>query len=376
MSMNEVKLPFNARLAYTLICILLIIYIARIGNELIIPLFFAFLVSIMLLPIASHLEKWRFPRGLAAFTVVLLFVILLVGVMMLMGSQMGAFVADFPQLQTQLVHSLNGLQSWINMEFHINSARQMQYLEQLGMSTLGTATSFLSTTLLSISSLLIFIIFVLIYTFFLLLYRSLLVTFLIRLFREKHRDKLLGVIVETRLIIKGYVSGLMIEMVVVAVVNCAMFHILGIKYATLLGIMAALLNIIPYLGIYIATFISMLITATNSTFGAALQVAIGLLAVHFLDSNVLLPRIVGSKVKINALVTILGVIAGNLVWGVPGMFLAIPAIAIMKIIFENVESLQPWALLLGDVTLKKQKRRENGAPPPPAASEEAIQPKA
>lgn len=353
--MNEIKLPFNARLAFTLICILLIIYIARIGHELIIPLFFAFLVAIMLLPIAAQLEKWRFSRGLAAFTVVFLFVILLVGVLMLMGTQMGSFVADFPQLQTQLVHSLNGLQTWINEEFHINAARQMDYLEQLGMSTLGTATSFISTTLLSISSLAIFIIFVLIYTFFLLLYRSLLLTFLIRIFREKHREKLLGVIVQTRVIIKGYVSGLMIEMIVVAVVNCTMFHILGIKYATLLGIMAALLNIIPYLGIYIATFITMLITITNSAVGTTLQVGIGLLVVHFLDSNILLPRIVGSKVKINALVTILGVIAGNLVWGVPGMFLAIPAIAIMKIVFENIEPMQPWALLLGDAVMPKKK---------------------
>lgn len=353
--MNQVKLPFNARLAYTLLCIILIIYVARLGHELIIPLAFAMLVSIMLLPMANQLEKWRFSRGLAAFTVIFLFVILLLGILLLLAAQMGSFVADFPQLQQQLLTSLNSLQEWINVKFHIDTARQMDYLEQMAMGTLGSATGFISSTLLSLSSLLIFVIFVLLYSFFLLLYRSLIFTFLIRLFREKHRDKLLDVVMQTRYIIKGYVSGLMIEMLVVAVVNCAMLWIFGVKYATLLGIMAALFNLIPYLGIYVATIICMLLTLTNSSLAAAIQVGAGLLLVHFLDSNILLPRIMGSKVKINALVTILGVVSGNLIWGVPGMFLAIPFIAILKIVFEHIEYMHPWALLLGDVTLKRKK---------------------
>lgn len=370
--MNEVKLPFNARLAFTLLSLILLMYIARLGHELLVPLAFAFLIAIMLLPIASFLEKHRFSRGLAALTCILLVVILLFGISMLLTTQMGTFVADFPHLQQQLLHTITDLQAWINMKFHIDAARQMDYLEQLAMGTLGSATAFVSTALLSLSSLLIFIIFVLLYTFFLLLYRSLLVTFLITVFDSKHRETLLSVIVETRLIIKGYVTGLMIEMVVVAFVNCALFWILGIKYATLLGIMAAIFNIIPYLGIYVATIISMLLTLTNSSLSTTIQVGVGLLVVHFLDSNVLLPRIVGSKVKINALVTILAVVAGNLLWGVPGMFLAIPFIAILKIVFENIEQMKPWAILLGDAALKKVKVRHTSEGESAAA--EAVAP--
>jgi predicted PurR-regulated permease PerM len=353
--MNEVKLPFNVRLTFTLLSILLIIFIARLGHELIVPLIFALLVSIMLLPLANQLEKWRFSRGAAALTVILLFVIALAGVLTLLISQMGSFVADFPELQAQLLKSLNSLQVWVNAHFHINSRKQMNYLEQFAMGTLGSATTFLSTALYSVSSLVIFVIFVLLYSFFLLFYRRMLVAFLIRVFNDEHRDKLQDVIVQTQFIIKGYVTGLMIEMIVVAIVNCLIFWILGIKYAMLLGIMAAILNIIPYLGIYIAIVISMLITLTNSAVPTTLQVGICLLLVHFLDSNILLPRIVGSKVKINALVTILGVVAGNLIWGVSGMFLAIPVIAILKIVFEHIDYMHPWALLMGDVTLEKKK---------------------
>ncbi len=147
----------------------------------------------------------------------------------------------------------------------------------------------------------------------------------------------------------------MIEMVVVAILNCSLLLILGVKYALLLGIMAALFNIIPYLGIFTAIIISMLVTLTTAaSVVVMLQVGIALFLVHLLDSNILLPRIVGSKVKINALVTIVGVVCGSMLWGIPGMFLAIPVIAIMKITFERIDALKPWALLLGDMPAKKK----------------------
>lgn len=355
--MNDSKLPFNARLTYSLLSLVLVVYIARIGAEIIIPLVFAFLVAIMMLPLASLLEKWNCSRGLAAFISVALFVIVLLSVLFLLGTQMGAFLSDIPQLQEQLLRSLNSMQEWISVEFNINAHKQLDYLEQLAVGTLGSATTFISHTLLSVTSMLIFIVFVLLYSFFLLLYRSLLITFLVRLFQEKHRERLLDVIGQTRYIIKSYVSGLMIEMVVVAILNCVIFWILGIKYATLLGIMAAIFNLIPYLGIFTAIVLSMLVTFTTGSLADTIQVGIALLLVHFLDSNILLPRIVGSKVKINALVTIIGVVTGNLLWGVPGMFLAIPIIAIIKIIFEHIDSMQPWAILLGELPAVKKKKR-------------------
>lgn len=356
--MTEQKLPFNARLAFTLLSLVLIVYIAHFSASITIPLAFASLVAIMLLPLASRLETWGCPRGLAAFIAVLLFVIGLSGLLALLTSQMGAFVSDFPNLQQQLMKSLDSLQIWINERFHINAHKQMDYLEQFALGTLGSATTFLSQTFGAVSSMVIFFVFVLLYSFFILLYRSLLITFLIRLFREQHRDKLLDVIKQTRFIIRSYASGLLIEMLVVAIMNCSIFWILGIKYATLLGVMAAVFNLIPYLGIITATIICMVITLTSGTPGASLQVGIALFIVHFLDSNILLPRIVGSKVKINALVTLISVVTGNLLWGIPGMFLAIPIIAMLKIIFEHIDTMKPWAILLGELPAKPKVKKK------------------
>jgi predicted PurR-regulated permease PerM len=205
-------------------------------------------------------------------------------------------------------------------------------------------------TFATLSGTLIWMVLVPIYTFLLLLYRDLVKRFLISSFREEYAAIVQGVLTKTKVVIRGYITGLFIEMVIVAIMNCTGFFILGVKYALLLGVIAALLNVIPYLGIFIACLLSMLITFTTNSPATVLGVAIVLVIVHLLDSNILLPRVVGSKVKINALFTILGVVIGSALWGIPGMFLAIPFVAILKVIFDAVENLQAWGLLLGDDT--------------------------
>jgi predicted PurR-regulated permease PerM len=162
------------------------------------------------------------------------------------------------------------------------------------------------------------------------------------------------VITETRLLANGYIVGLLIEMVIVAVLNCTAFLIFGVKYALLLGILAAVMNIIPYLGIYTSAAIAALITLSNSSPAHALGVIIILLAIHVVDANVLMPRIVGRRVKMNPLITIAAVLVGELLWGIPGMFLFIPLAGILKIIFERVDGLKPWAILMGTETEAKQ----------------------
>ncbi|MFY0256104.1 AI-2E family transporter [Chitinophaga sp. 30R24] len=354
--MNDLKLPFNVRLTFALLSIVLVIYIAHIGSGIIVPMIFAFLIAVMLLPVVHQFEKWHLPRGVAAILAVLLFIIMIVLIMLLLAKQMEAFISDFPQLQQKLVLAINSMQDWVNMKFHINSSTQISYLEKAVMGTLGSATSFISQTFLSLSSLLIFILFVFLYAFFILYYRRLLIAFLIKIFSDEHREKVMTVISSIRNIIKSYVGGLMIEMVIVACLNTTLLFILGIKYAILLGVMAAIFNIIPYVGIFTGAVLIILVTLATGTPIQVLQAGVALFLVHLLDSNILFPSIVGSKVKINALITIIGVVLGNMLWSIPGMFLAIPTIAIIKIICENIPEMHPWTILLGDMPKTKVKK--------------------
>jgi putative permease len=150
---------------------------------------------------------------------------------------------------------------------------------------------------------------------------------------------------------------LLLEMAIVSVACCLALWILGIKYAILLGLITGLFNIIPYIGIFTALLLSTVVTFATAGATKLLLVIATILGIHLVDSNVLLPVIVGSKVRINAFITVLGVIIGEAVWGIPGTFLAIPIIAIAKIVFDRIEPLKPWGLLFGD-------EKDEKAPPP------------
>ena len=222
-------------------------------------------------------------------------------------------------------------------------------------SKIETATpKAIGATVLSLSSVLLFLVFIIFDTFFLLFYRRMLLKFLVDIFKEKNAPIVYDIVEKVQNIIRKYIIGLLLEMATVAIVCCGVFLLLGIKYAILLGLITALFNIIPYIGIFTALLLNVIITfATTAIATKVLLVVITVVSMHLIDSNILLPMIVGSKVKINAFITLLGVVIGEMIWGIPGMFLSIPVIAIAKIIFDRVEKLNAWGHLLGDE--KKEK---------------------
>ncbi|RFM30653.1 AI-2E family transporter [Deminuibacter soli] len=340
-----------------IVLIFLILYMAQ---GICVPLSFAGLFAIILSAPCGYLERKGVPKGIAALISLLAALIVMFVVLYFISSQIMSFKNELPALTSQLQSSILDLENWAREKFNLSSDSMREMLHSATSQTLSHTTSLVSFTVSTLSGAVIYLVLIPIYTFLLLLYRRLIVQFLVASFQQKHTAVVYSVLQQTKHVIKGYVVGLLIEMVIVAIMNCAGFFILGVKYALLLGVIAAILNIIPYLGIFTACMLSILITYTTNGAATVLGVAITLVVVHLIDSNILLPKVVGSKVKINALVTILGVIVGSTLWGIPGMFLAVPIIAILKVIFDHVEDLKPWGLLLGDEpkpvkVLKKQK---------------------
>ena len=341
-------LPFGARLSYSLLGIVLILLLLREGQTIFIPMSFAGLLTMLLITPCNFLEKKGVPRGIAALISILVAVFLVTTVLYVISSQIISFRKDMPALIAQFSDELDKIQLWIKHRFHMTSTGMRQLLNSAKDQTISSTGSIVGTTVSSLSTTLLYAVLIPIYTFLLLLYRGLVVRFLVRSFLEEHKSRVYDILEKMRHVIKNYIVGLLIEMVIVAFLNCAGFFILGVKYALLLGVIAALLNLIPYLGIFTALILSALITFTTNTPGTVLGLVIVLVSVHLIDSNILLPRVVGSKVRINALATILGVVVGEMLWGIPGMFLAVPIVAVLKVIFDGVDSLQPWGILLGD----------------------------
>ena len=343
------QIPFYARLALILICLIGLGYLAMLGENILAPLILGLLFAILLLPLADFLErKLHLPRVATSIISVVLMVVVVASVMYFIGSQLSFLIKEWPQLQGQLQLTITNLQHWIDHTFHIRISKQISYISSFTSKVIAASSTMIGAALLSFSSLLFFFIFTLLYTFFLLFHRKRLVEFLIASFDKKHSEVVLAVINQIQYMIKKYIIGLFIEMVVVALISGLLFWIIGSKFVLLLALITGIFNVIPYIGIFTALLLSTLITFATATPIMALLMALSVLAVHLLDSNILMPVILGSKVRINALVIIIGVIVGEMLWGIAGMFVAIPIIAIMKIICDNVESLYPWAILLGD----------------------------
>jgi putative permease len=341
--------PFYTKLAMVLISLIALFYIAIWGKTFLAPLIFALLFAVLLLPVANFIEKrFHFPRSMAALLSVLLLVSSLVGLFYLVGSQISSLADDWPQFKQQVLTSVNNLQQWISMRFHVRIKQQNNYVNNAAAKLMETGSSMIGDALVSLSSLVLFLVFIMIDTFFLLYYRRLIVRFLVAVFKEENSVIVYDIIAQIQTRIRQYILGLVLEMVIVAAATCLALWILGVKYAILLGLLTGLFNIIPYIGIFTATLLSTLVTFATAGATKLLLVIGTILGIHLIDSNVLLPVIVGSKVRVNALITVLAVIIGEAVWGIPGTFLALPVVAIAKIIFDRIESLKPWGMLFGD----------------------------
>ena len=351
------NLPFYIKLAAVLFSLFALGYLVIIAKEILSPLIFSCLFSILLLPLAQFFEnRLRLPRSAASMLSVLLLLSFIGGLIYVIGSQIADLAKDWPEFQAQISRSLWEFRGWVQDNFHITRGKQLHVVNSAASKVLSPDAAAVGATVLSLSSILLFLVFTFIYSFFFLLYRSLIMKFLESVFLEENKTMVHQIIEQVQFIIRKYIIGLLIEMAIVAAGVSVAFSIMGVKYAILLGLITGLFNVIPYIGIFTALVISSVVTlGTSPDSTRVIWVMITLVVTHLVDSNVLLPLVVGSKVRINALITVLGVVIGEMIWGIPGMFLSIPVIAVLKIIFDRVESLQSWGIILGDED-KKQNR--------------------
>jgi len=357
MSLKKIGAPFYERLSLVLVGLIALVYLVILGKELLDPLVFGFLFAILLLPVAEFWEKkLRFPRALASFFAIVLLIAFVYAVSYLVGSQISKLAGDWPMLKSQVSQSVDDISAWTQHAFGITATRQATIINNTKNEIMSSGSSVVGETFGAISSLMLFYLFILIFTFFILLYRRLLLQFVVWVFNHENAPIVHDIVENIQSILRKYILGLLLEMLVVATLACSAFWIIGIKYAVLLGILVGLFNLIPYLGIFTALLLTGLITFATGTIAQALWASGSVLGIHLLDSNILLPTIVGSKVKLNALVTFLGIILGEMIWGLSGMFLSIPMMAIIKIIFDRVESLKPWGYLLGSGQEEKEQK--------------------
>lgn len=343
------ELPLTVRRSIELLGLCLIGALLAIGQNIIMPVLMAFFLSIVLLPVYRFLRSKKFPEVLSIFLPILMVAVLIAGIVWFFSSQVSRLVADFPQIQKNISAHLNSLSSWINQKTDFSTQEQLKFLKDQSNKLITYAGNVASGAALSVTSAFIFLGLIPIYIYLFLSYKNLLLRFVFLWFETEQHKKVEEAMKETESIIKSYLIGLMIQIAYITILLGGILMIVGIKHAILIGVIFAILNLIPYVGALIGNLIGVLLTLTASQEVWPIFTVLGVIAlVQFLDNNILMPRIVGSKVKINAFAAILGVFIAGSLTGVTGMFLALPIIAVLKIIFDRSDMFKPWGVLLGD----------------------------
>ncbi len=358
--MSTTSLPFYAKLCLHLINLFILGVLIYTGSSILMPLCFAIVLAMLLLPVVNWLIRKGVPGVLSMLMAILMAALFVGGIIYFLSSQVAGFMNDLPAIKIKLNQHLSTLQDWINDQLNISTKQQEAAVESAKENMQQSGSSGMGTALMGIANALVMLILLPIYTFLILYYRKLIHKFLLDVFTERHRSKVEDVLTESKTIVQGYMVGLLLEMAIVTGLNTAGFLVIGIQYAVFLGVFAAVLNLIPYIGMLIASVICMAVTLTTSNnIGDIIWVGVILIVVQFIDNNFIMPYIVSSKVRINALVSIIGVLIGGALAGLSGMFLSIPGIAILKVIFDRVDGLEPWGDLLGDDQPVLTKKRQN-----------------
>jgi AI-2 transport protein TqsA len=340
------QFPLYVKAPLVLLGLALLVMTLHIASDIIFPLFFAAIFAIMLHPVEQWLLRRRVPPLLAITLTVVLGVTALLGLLYFIYLEASQLSSQMPLFKQKFAQTTTQVHEWLQNRFGLSDQKLQGWVSEAG----NKASSLLGGTLSAVSGLLVVATLIPVYIFLLFLYQRRLVDFLIQAFSGRQQDSgVTEVLRESKAAIQSYMVGLLIEGSIVAALNVAALLVLGIPYALLLGVLGALLNFIPYVGGLMAIALPVLMAfVTKQGYGYPLGVVAVYMLIQFIDNHFLIPRIVASKIKVNALVAIVGVLVGNAIGGVAGMFLALPVIAILKIVFDRIQPLKPWGMLLGD----------------------------
>ena len=342
------RLPLYLKLSSVTLGLLAFFYILFLGQDILVPLTFSWILAILLNPVVNFLTKRKINRVIAITMAVILFLVIVGAILFFIGSQFSMFRDSFPQLKVKFNDLLNQGLSWFSNCFNIGKYKVNAWVAEQKVQGMHTASGMIGDTVTSIGGTLIVLVLIPIYIFLFLFYKPLLLEFVAELFSSEKHKIVADVLHQTRTLIQNYLVGLLIEMVIVAAMNSTALLILGIKYAILLGVIGAILNLIPYIGGIIAIALPMVMGLLTENPASAFFVLIAYMIIQVIDNNFLVPKIVASKVKVNALVSIVVVLIGGALWGVAGMFLSIPLTAIVKVIFDRIPALKAFGFLIGD----------------------------
>lgn len=342
--------PFWLRSTVTLAGLSLLIVMLNYGKFILMPLSFAAFLSMLMSPAVNWLEKKGLNRALSISITMFLAIAALVGVISLISSQFVQFAERVPEVTERLkVTIVDGIQ-FLEDRIGISQEQQSNYLEKGVSNLIDRSGSYVSSIVGATTSTFTLLALLPIFTFFMLYYKDMYHTFFHKVFEQKDRlNRIDEVIDNVQDVTQNYLVGLLTVIGILAIMNITGLLIVGLEHAFFFGFFAALMAIIPYIGIFIGglpPFLFALLLGESIWQPVFVITVFGI--VQFLEGNFITPRIVGSKVSINPFMALLALIIGGEIWGISGMILFVPFIGILRVIFEEIDGMRPYGYILGN----------------------------
>ncbi len=342
------NIPFYIKFSIFFVGILAFGFLSYIGQDIIMPIFFALLIAILLDPMVSFFQRLKLPRTVAITLALTVGILFLSGLIYFFMVQLSLFNESLPMFKEKFNIVLDQSKNWVSSEFNISMNAIDTQIDNWSKSLFEGTGAVIGYTVMTLTELIVVWLLIPVYAYLFLYYQKLFLGFIEQVSEKENQKTIKEVMTEGNKMIQSYLVGLVLEIIIMSVLNSVGLLILGIESAILLGIIGALLNVIPYIGGVVSTALPMLVAiVTQDAFISPLLVLGVYLLIQFIDNNFIIPLVVASRVKINALVSIIVVLIFGALFGISGMFIAIPLTAIVKIIFDRIEPMKPYGLLIG-----------------------------
>lgn len=341
--------------ALIIFCAIAFTFILIWGKQIFMPLAFSLLLTFLLHPICNYFER----RMSTEISIILIFVIItavIAGIFYFFVDQFISIASGLQKLSSDITNIYDTSLQWLSEKMNISEAEGEELIKEKASDVAQSPIKMVGTGVLESTYILMNFVFVALYTFFFLLYRRAFKNFIISRFPKEDKREVELVIKKVQRMIINYLGGLMIVIGIMAVLNSAGLLIIGVENAIFWGIFAAMMVIIPYIGTFIGAILPILhVTITGDSWWQPVSVAILFIVVQFLEGNIITPKIVGSSVKLNPLAAIIGVVFGGMVWGIAGSILAMPFLALARILFNHIDGLKDLGNLLDSDIYKREK---------------------
>jgi predicted PurR-regulated permease PerM len=337
------------RVSYAMLSIFLFIYGIIVIRNFLYPIAFGFVLAYLLYPVANWLEKKKIPRILANLITIFSSLFILGSLFIIAYTTISPIARDMPKLLKTGGANLAAMIDRIGNYFGFNSTETQNVIQDQTASFIESGSEYFQALFTATTNTLIAFGLIPVYIFLFLYYRTKFMYFLLKVAGRSNRRRVIDTLRDISTVTVRYMAGILLVVFTLCIINSLGLYIIGVKYAIALGVASALFNFIPYFGTLLGGLVPFLYAfLVEGDMALALRVVLLFIGIQFIENNILTPNIVGGKVKINPFFIITGLVAASMIWGIPGMLLIVPFLAIIRIIFSYIDFMRPYAFLLGD----------------------------